>query len=186
MNKIIMILALALILVQGCVPVEECNCPPVVTCPTCPSCVSSIYAKFCPVEDCLGEIVTAIDSSQHSIVLSIYSLTHDDIGDALVRASERGVDVKVLMEFQQISQYSEAQKLIDVGIPVRKDSNSGYMHNKYMVIDGVIVLTGSVNYSENGVSRNNENLVVIHDTTLAQKYTADFNRLWQDGIDWVG
>ena len=55
---------------------------------------------------------------------------------------------------------------------------SGLMHNKFAVIDGRTVLTGSFNWTITADTKNDENLLVITDKELAQKYVKQFNRLW--------
>ncbi|WP_394326298.1 phospholipase D-like domain-containing protein [Enterobacter cloacae] len=56
------------------------------------------------------------------------------------------------------------------------------MHNKFMVIDGKNVQTGSFNYTASAVSRNAENVLLIEDAPqLAETYQREFNRLWDEG-----
>ena len=54
------------------------------------------------------------------------------------------------------------------------------MHNKFIVIDGEKVMTGSYNYSINADERNDENLILILDEVLASEYTAEFNEIWNE------
>lgn len=67
---------------------------------------------------------------------------------------------------------------------------SGLMHHKFLVVDGVRVVTGSANWTPSGVhgdpgaplSRGNtNNLVVIEHPTLAQAFTQEFDLMWGDG-----
>ncbi len=115
-----------------------------------------------------------------SIQILIYSFTLDSIGDALIEAHNRGVEVQVVFETSQIDQDSEYSKLKNAGIEIKKDTNSADMHNKVMIIDGIIVLTGSFNYSERGEERNNENLLVINSTTVATTYGQEFTEIWDE------
>lgn len=149
--------------------------------------VGQVTAYFCPVDDCRQAILDQINSATTSIHMTMFSFTDDAVGDALVAAAGRGVDVQVYLELGQISKYSEAYKLVEAGIPVRQDVNSAYMHNKYLIIDGVTVMTGSVNYSANGFDENNENLIILEGAQeLAARYESDFQRLFNKGIDWLG
>jgi len=54
----------------------------------------------------------------------------------------------------------------------------GLMHNKFAVIDDQVVLTGSFNWTITAERKNAENLLVITDPDLAQKYTKQFKVLW--------
>lgn len=53
----------------------------------------------------------------------IYSFTEYGIGDAIVRAHNREVEVRVIFEKSQISQYSEYSKLRAASVSVRNDKN---------------------------------------------------------------
>jgi len=130
--------------------------------------VLGIY--FSPRGGCESQVIRWIGRANRSIHILIYSFTLDSISDALIEAHNRGVEVKVVFEKNQITKYSEYQKLRAAGIPVRNDTNSGYMHDKVMIIDGVIVLTGSFNWSAHAEKVNNENLIVIKSIYVAEVY----------------
>ena len=139
--------------------------------------VEAVY--FCPEDDCADNLIMRIGSAKETLHIAIYSFTLDEIGDAVINAYERGVEVKVVFEEGQISQYSEYEKLKSSGIPVKKDSNPSYMHNKFAVIDNEIVVTGSFNWSKNADERNDENLIIIKNKELAQKYEAEFQEIYE-------
>jgi phosphatidylserine/phosphatidylglycerophosphate/cardiolipin synthase-like enzyme len=62
----------------------------------------------------------------------------------------------------------------------KTDHDEGnFMHNKFMVIDGKIVWTGSTNFTNRGVNLNNNNVIVIHSAKLAENYMTEFNEMWQ-------
>ena len=109
-------------------------------------------------------------------------LVGDSVGNALIDANSRGVDVKVVFEVQQISQYSQYQRLTTAGITVRNDTNSKLMHNKLMIVDNSIVLTGSFNWSSNGENNNNENLIVIKSTYVVSMYEEEFEKIWSESV----
>ncbi len=81
---------------------------------------NSLQAAFCPSPECESLAISAVDAAQERLDVAMYSFTNDALGDALVRAKERGVAVRVLLESQQdSSKYSEHDKLSAAGIPVR-------------------------------------------------------------------
>ncbi len=134
---------------------------------------------FCPEDHCSSVVVHWISRANSSIDLAIYSFTLDTIGEALVNAHERGVTVRVIFEKTQINQWSEYSKLKSAGIQVMIDRNDKYMHNKFMVIDGKVVLTGSYNYSKQADTQNDENLIVIISEDVAKAYESEFNEMWE-------
>jgi phospholipase D len=138
---------------------------------------TSVETYICQKEDCREILVGLIDGAEKEVKFMAYSLTDDSVGDALVRASGRGVLVMGVMEKQQKSQYSEFDKLFSGGVGVSWDDNSALMHHKVFVIDGKIVVTGSCNPTENGFENNDENIVVIHNRNSAEEFLQEFERV---------
>ena len=134
---------------------------------------------FSPNGGCEEQVINWIDRANHTIYVMIYIFTLDSIGDALIEAHNRGVEVLVVFEEEKISKYSEYWRLKEAGIPVRNDTNPRLMHNKVMIVDGLIVLTGSFNWSRSAEEENDENLVVIRSEYIASLYTEVFMRIWE-------
>jgi phosphatidylserine/phosphatidylglycerophosphate/cardiolipin synthase-like enzyme len=133
---------------------------------------------FSPQGGCEGQVVHWIDRANETLHVLIYSFTNDVIGDAVVRAQQRGVEVKVVFEESQISNYSEYWKLQSIGALVRNDTNSGLMHHKTAVIDGYVILTGSFNWSAAAEERNNENMMILRSEDLARVFEDAFQTIW--------
>jgi len=137
---------------------------------------------FSPKGRCEEELLYWINRANASIHVLIYSFTLDSLSDALIEAHNRGVDVKVVFEKQQITEHSEYQKLKAAGISVRNDTNSKLMHNKVMIVDGIIVITGSYNYSASAENYNNENMIIILSDYIAGIYEKEFEKIWNQSI----
>ena len=134
---------------------------------------------FSPHGGCEDQIISWIDRANSSIHVLIYSFTLDGIRDALIQAQGRSVQVRVVFEQNSISDSgSEYQNLKDAGLEVRADGNSAYMHDKVMIVDGKVVLTGSYNWSSHAENDNNENLVAIASDNVAGTYESEFQRIW--------
>ena len=54
------------------------------------------------------------------------------------------------------------------------------MHDKFIVVDGQLVETGSFNFTSSAESRNAENVLVLHDPVVAQRYGQEWGRLWAE------
>ena len=54
------------------------------------------------------------------------------------------------------------------------------MHHKFCVIDESIVITGSFNWTSQAVNFNQENILFYENKDIAQKYIAEFNKLWTE------
>ena len=80
----------------------------------------------------------------------------------------------ILDRSQRSEKYSSADFLAHAGIPTMIDAKHAIAHNKVMVIDGEVVVTGSFNFTKAAEEKNAENLLVIRDRAMACKYTANW------------
>jgi len=71
-------------------------------------------------------------------------------------------------------QYSSGDFLANSGISIKIDARHAISHNKVMIVDGETVITGSFNFSKSAEENNPENLLVIHDQKLAERYTENW------------
>lgn len=127
-------------------------------------------------------VLEAIGQARHSIRLAAYSLTSKTIAEALIDARYRGVDVEAVLDrTSRTARNSGAQLLIGAGVPVRVNSQYSVMHNKFMVIDGETVQTGSFSYSTAASEENAENVLLIRrHAAFAAEYEREWQRLWQE------
>lgn len=124
-------------------------------------------------------LVEAIDSARLSVDAAIYDLNLFTIRNALIDAHQRGVTVRVVAESDQLDR-QELQDLKDAGIPVLGDRRESLMHNKFIILDRQEVWTGSLNYTFNGVFDNDNNLLQVRSTKIAENYLAEFEEMFTD------
>jgi len=122
----------------------------------------SITVLFTPGDDCIQAIVHELDAARRSVHVQAYVLTSDPIGDALSAAKRRGLDVRVIFGSRSArGEGSEAERLLNNKVVVRVDGSHYHAHNKIMIIDRSVVITGSFNFSEKAQEENAENLLII-------------------------
>lgn len=126
-----------------------------------------------------GPLAEAIDSARLTVDVAIYSLSLDSIRDALLRAHDRGVRVRMVMESDNLDR-SDPQKLKDAGIPILGDRREGLMHDKFVVIDNSEVWVGSMNFTDSGAYEDNNNLMRIRSVKMAENYTKEFEEMFID------
>jgi phosphatidylserine/phosphatidylglycerophosphate/cardiolipin synthase-like enzyme len=124
---------------------------------------------------------SAIDAARLSVDAAIYSFTLHNVRDALIRAQRRGLVVRVVMESDNMDG-SDPQALKDAGIPLLGDRRQSTMHNKFFVIDRSEVWTGSMNPTVSGAYYQNNNLLRIRSSDVAQDYEAEFNEMFVDDV----
>lgn len=135
----------------------------------------AIEVYFSPRGGCTNAILKEIGNARSTILVQAYSFTSRPIAKALFEARRRGVHVEVILDASRCTEkYSEADFLVHMGISTWFDAKHAIAHNKVMVIDGATVITGSFNFTKAAEDRNAENLLVICDKALAEKYTANW------------
>lgn len=141
-----------------------------------PASAETIAACFTPGEDCAGKIMREIGEARDEILVQAYSFTSAPIAKALVAAHRRGVRVEaVLDKSQRKEKYTSATFLDHAGIPVFIDDRHAIAHNKLMIIDRRMVITGSFNFTKAAQDKNAENLLVIKgNKALVEKYLANY------------
>ncbi|MBT7074503.1 MAG: hypothetical protein HN922_06305 [Anaerolineae bacterium] len=66
---------------------------------------------------------------------------------------------------------------------VRRDGNGSFLHHKVIVIDDRIVITGSLNFSDNATESNDENILIVDNAEIAALYIQEVNRVWDMAAD---
>jgi phosphatidylserine/phosphatidylglycerophosphate/cardiolipin synthase-like enzyme len=142
---------------------------------------------FSPRGECTSAIIKELEKANNSVLVQAYYFTSAPIAEALVNASERGVKVEVILDkSQKARKDSKATFFIDKGIPVMIDDKHAIAHNKVMVIDRETVITGSFNLTEAAEKKNAENLLIIHDRKLAEKYVKNWQEHAQHSDAYIG
>ncbi len=124
-----------------------------------------------------AKLAAAMDAAAESIDVAAQEINLWSIRDALIAAYQRGLRVRVVTE-SDYANGPEIQALVVAGIQVRGDERQPLMHNKFVVIDGEEVWTGSMNLTVNGAYRNNNNLLRIQSAWLAEQYTEEFEEMF--------
>lgn len=124
-------------------------------------------------------LIAAVDQAESTIDLAAYDFDLQSVADALIAAESRGVRVRVVTESENVPDNRDVLTgLQRAGVPVIEDQReNGLMHDKFAVIDGVWVWTGSWNLTENGTYRNDNNAVLITSDALAENYTTEFEEM---------
>ncbi len=150
-----------------------------------PQCTSAICETcFSPQEACDVKFVQYIDQAEKNLEVAIYNITLNSIGDALIRAKQRGVRVRIVADYRSaFAGSSIVERLLKEGLTIKlwrgeSEEQLGIMHHKFTIIDGKILKTGSYNYSLNASTRNAENQMYVGDSATVNKFSAEFERLW--------
>ncbi|TFU25265.1 phospholipase D-like domain-containing protein [Thermus tengchongensis] len=162
-----------------------------------------------------ARLIALMDGAKESLDGAFYEFRDLEIAKALLRAKKRGVRVRLYGEsdyrndFRRylvggaLGQQGETPRVpqaalrerirplsLDceeiVGIPVCFDEREGFMHHKFLVVDGQTVWTGSTNMTWNAFARNNENSLLLPSSILAQGYAREFQALFTGTKEGLG
>lgn len=137
---------------------------------------SWVRVYFTPGYDCENNIITEINNAK-KIDIAVYSITNQNIVDAIIDAKERGAKVRVITDrLQSAGKYSLVAELEKSGISVVTNTGHKIMHNKFAIFDGKRVESGSYNWTDSATKSNAENCMFFDQEDKA--FTAQFNYLW--------
>lgn len=149
---------------------------------------AEISVAFSPDGKSQELVLKAINDAVMDIRVAAYIFSSKPIAKALVEASMRGIDVKVIADEKVNSDGKKTvvNYLAKSGVPTRLNGKYANFHHKFMVIDGKKVETGSFNYSSTAAKKNAENVLYLVDVPeLAEQYLKEWNRLWDESSDVV-
>lgn len=135
---------------------------------------------FSPRGGCSTAVVALIEQAQRSLDVAVYSIGSEPIAHALQAAQARGVHVRVLTDHTQAGvNWKVTQMLAQSPIEFRLHSVGRIMHNKFVVVDGKLVETGSFNWTRSAEEFNAENCLLLDDLTTVARFEAQFDaQLW--------
>lgn len=125
------------------------------------------------------KLIDLIDAAEATVDVAAFDFELEEVAAALVRAADRGVRVRLVTDSDYAAEPGTVA-LQNGGIPVVFDEREAFMHNKFVVLDGARVWTGSMNLTWAGVNRHNNNVVLVTSSRLAENYTAEFEEMFTD------
>jgi len=135
---------------------------------------ASVY--FSPNGGATQAVVDEVAAAKRTVRIQAYSFTSKPIAAAIMAAKQRGVDVRVILDkTNETDQYSAATFLFHAGIPVAIDYLPQIAHSKVIIIDGKTVITGSFNFTYAAEHSNVENLLILHDKKIADRYLKNWD-----------
>jgi phosphatidylserine/phosphatidylglycerophosphate/cardiolipin synthase-like enzyme len=136
-------------------------------------------------------VAGVLDGAERSLALALYDIrlhaeTAEVVKAALVGAKERGVDVRLLYNVdrerpvavprppQTDPSLVEQLPFATVGVPGWPD----LMHHKYVIRDGTAVWSGSMNWTDDSWTRQENVVVTVESSAVATRFATDFEQLW--------
>ena len=149
----------------------------------CFSSSAEIEVVFSPEGEIKEYLLKEIESSTTALDLALYEVTSSDLSQALSRAKQRGVKIRMIVDSKQSKKKdSRVTYLIGQGIPVKVlgGKEKAAMNHRFSILDGKKVMTGSFSWSEVSERWNFENVVSFNDSEAVAAYQREFDRLWRE------
>jgi len=142
-------------------------------------------------ENILNTIESQLKQSNKNIYIMHFWFTYKPLIDLLIEKNQKGLNVKVLVDFRTyLNKLEDKNKQFDISA-VEYMLNNGIdcrvfkgkmMHNKVILIDEDIVITGSANLYKESLFFHNENVIILNDKNVYTKYKDEFYRLWNNEV----
>ncbi len=100
--------------------------------------------------------------------------------DALIEAKKGDVDVAIKLDKMQSAgknQKIQIERLRSAGITAEVSRRSRLLHNKFMVVDGRRLWTGSYNWTAQAENRHRENVVIHESSELAKLFEEEWEMI---------
>lgn len=145
-------------------------------------------------------VLPVIRTAKKYIYIPSFIITERRVVEELIKAKNRGVDVKIIVDALNASnKHSKHTVLRNAGVLVKTENYAGKMHSKSMIVDDEYLIIGSMNFSNSGENKNDENLIVLKNPQAARFYKSFFLYQWNkipdkwlklsaraEGIDSIG
>jgi len=147
-------------------------------------------------DDLRKVIVNFIRGAESQLDIAVQELDDPEIADAILEAKARGVTISVVLELD----YLRAKRglpnprlpggklernrelhhaMLRAGIRVYSDFNNHIFHQKFVIRDRSSLLTGSTNFTQTGVEKNLNHVIILHDEGVARAYAKEYREIRQ-------
>ncbi len=140
---------------------------------------------FSPRGSIREAVIKTIISSKSTIDIAAFAFTAGEIAEALYKAKERGVEIRVIIDQRQDEKlYPVIEFLKEEGFNLQflKGNIGGSMNNTFAIFDGKLIVTGSYNWTEYAEKFNYENALFIDDSDVVEKYKVEFELLYNKSV----
>lgn len=135
---------------------------------------------FSPQDKAISNaVLPIIKQAKKYIYIPAFVITEKRVTKELINAKNRGVDVKIILDaLNAVNIHSKTKELRAAGVPVKAENWAGKMHSKSIIADDEYLIIGSMNFSNSGENKNDENLVLLKNSVAAKFYKEFFLYQW--------
>ncbi|KAF9974071.1 hypothetical protein BGZ73_002660 [Actinomortierella ambigua] len=141
-----------------------------------------VTPAFFPSEQSFNNLVKTLESAEESLDICVFTITDDALANAIRRASNRGVRVRIITDNDKAEDLgSDAVRLNrEQNIEVRYDASPAHMHHKFAIVDNKLLVNGSYNWTKGARFDNRENLTLTNAPKAIHGFKEEFERMWDE------
>mmetsp|Transcript_40468 Transcript_40468/g.100082 ORF Transcript_40468/g.100082 Transcript_40468/m.100082 type:complete len:196 (+) Transcript_40468:85-672(+) len=142
-------------------------------------CKRGASCNFAHETTSLSRLLEVINGARQTLDVCVFTITCNEIADAVIDAKKRGVVVRVISDDEQAKSQGSDLGRIGKEIEVRTDADPvTHMHHKFAIVDKVTLINGSFNWTRQAVLGNQENIVIQTDFLLCHTFQKQFDKMW--------
>lgn len=131
-----------------------------------------------PTDTIVDAMTASLNSATRTIDAATYDFDLPQMAQAFIAAKKRGLTVRVVTDTDTMGE-DVVKQIKKAGITVVEDHRDAIMHDKFLILDGLVVWTGSWNFSQNDNYRNNNNFIGIASPEMVANYQTEFNEMFE-------
>jgi phosphatidylserine/phosphatidylglycerophosphate/cardiolipin synthase-like enzyme len=139
-----------------------------------------VAVRFSPHGGAESAVVDTLRRARVRVHVAIYGLTNPAIEAALTDLARAGVKVALKTDRSQSAGKDQAAllaRLSTAGAAIEVSRSRVLLHDKFAVVDGRWVVTGSFNWTASAERRNRENLLIFDCPPLASSFEAEWESI---------
>jgi phosphatidylserine/phosphatidylglycerophosphate/cardiolipin synthase-like enzyme len=143
--------------------------------------------NFPPEESYRNRAVPRLDAETRAIDVTMYRITDRSYSDALIRAVQRGVPVRLLTEpdqYRDPTRYMHSwniDRMYVAGVQIRHRAHGGLNHQKSAVLHSqAMTIWGSSNWTSVSTDSQQEHNYFTHKPNFYYYFTDQFERKWNN------
>jgi phosphatidylserine/phosphatidylglycerophosphate/cardiolipin synthase-like enzyme len=138
-------------------------------------------ACFSPDQNCDEKLKKFILSAKESLDVAIFEVNDQKIIDAIIEQSFK-VKTRLVINRKLRNNPEAMEQFKKNKLFVRVGKQKGIMHNKFVIVDGKRLETGSFNFTNGAANSNQENQLYLSIPSIVEQYKVRFQSMWEKGI----
>lgn len=138
-----------------------------------------VYLFPDPAKAGLSRLIQCIDKAELQIHIAMFTLTHPEIVEALIRATKRKVDINIALDAYTARGASKksVEALEREGVSFYLSQGRELLHHKWALIDKETLAMGSANWTKAAFNKNDDFLLFL--APLDKKQKGFLKNLWE-------